>query len=165
MVTLEIAVLTRSDPNAKPLPGGYRRSLIMQPLGQSGAHLAQNVLNFDRGTVAFGIFQAITAFFVSALIHTGGDYAIHGSFEKSRPTFQFFLLQPSAILIEEIAIRVILSTRLDDLVPEPMWRGAGYLWVGSWFAWCAPPWLDTISAAGGNVRTRLIPFKILEKLA
>ena len=107
----------------------------------------------------------ITAFFLSALIHTGGDYAIHGSFEKSWPTFQFFLLQPSAILIEEIAIRAFLSTRLHDQVPELVWRGAGYLWVGLWFAWCTPPWLDTISAAGGNVRTKLIPFKILEKLA
>ena len=135
----------------------------MQPLGRSGAHLAQNV--FDRETVAFGIIQAVTAFFLSALVHTGGDYAIHGGFEESGPTFQFFLLQPSAMLIEEIAIRVILSTRLHVLVPKLAWRGVGYLWVGLWFAWCAPPWLDTISAAGGNVRTRLIPFKILEKLA
>ena len=127
--------------------------------------MAQSVLNFDRGTVVFGIVQMITAFFLSALIHTGGDYAIHGSFEKSWPTFQFFLLQPSAILIEEIAIRAFLSTRLHDQVPELVWRGAGYLWVGLWFAWCTPPWLDTISAAGGNVRTKLIPFKILERLA
>jgi hypothetical protein len=107
----------------------------------------------------------ITAFFLSAVIHTGGDYAIHGSFEQSWPTFKFFLLQPSAILIEEITIRAFLSTRLRVLVPELVWRGVGYLWVGLWFGWCAPPWLDTISAAGGNVRTKLIPFKILEKLA
>lgn len=107
----------------------------------------------------------ITAFFLSALIHTGGDYAIHGSFEKSWPTFQFFLLQPPAIVVEEIAVRVFPSARLHDMMPKMVWRGVGYLWVGLWFAWCAPPWLDTISAVGGNVRTKLIPFKILEKLA
>lgn len=106
----------------------------------------------------------ITAFSLSAMIHTGGDYAIHGRFEKSLPTFQFFLLQPSAILIEEIVIRgarcVSLSTRLRD----PVWRAMGYLWVGIWFTWCIPPWLDAISAAGGNVRTMLIPLKMLDRL-
>lgn len=108
-------------------------------------------------------------FFLSALIHTGGDYAIHRSFEKSGPTFQFFLLQPAGILIEEIAIRaarcVLLSKRVRRVrVPGVMWRVVGYLWVGLWFTWCTPPWLDAISAAGGNVRTRLIPLKMLEKL-
>lgn len=107
----------------------------------------------------------LTAFFASALIHTGGDYAIHGSFEKSRPTFQFFLLQPAAILAEEIAVRCALSTRHRAAVPELVWRGIGYLWVGLWFTWCAPPWLDAISAGGGNVRTRLMPLKMWERLA
>jgi len=108
----------------------------------------------------------MTAFLLSALIHTGGDYAIHRSFGKSIPTLQFFLLQPGAILIEEITIRavqyVLSSTRVR--VPRLVWRGVGYLWVGLWFTWCAPPWLDAISAVGGNVRTRLIPLKMLEKL-
>lgn len=110
----------------------------------------------------------LTAFFMSALIHTGGDYAIHGSFAKSRPTFQFFLLQPAAILAEEIAIRGArraLSTRRRGMVPELVWRGIGYLWVGLWFTWCAPPWLDAVSAGGGNVRTKLMPLKMLERLA
>lgn len=139
-----------------------------QPLGRSGAHLAQNVLNLDRGTALFSGVKMTTAFFLSALIHTGGDYAIHRSFEKSGPTFQFFLLQPGAILIEEIAIRAFrwdsASTRIRVRAPHLVWRGIGYLWVGLWFTWCTPPWLDTISAAGGNTRTRLIPLKMLEKL-
>ena len=109
--------------------------------------------------------QTITAFFLSALIHTGGDYAIHRGFGKSTPTFQFFLLQPGAILVEEIAIRaaryVLLSTRVRARVPRSVWRGVGYLWVGLWFTWCTPPWLDAISAVGGNVRTTLIPLKML----
>jgi hypothetical protein len=131
--------------------------------------LAQNVLKLDRGTVAFTIVQTTAAFFLSALAHTGGDYAIHRTFERSGPTFQFFLLQPAAILFEEMAIRaarrwVLSSTRVRVRVPEPVWRAAGYVWVGLWFAWCTPPWLDAISAAGGNVRTRLIPLKMLERL-
>lgn len=108
----------------------------------------------------------MTAFFLSALIHTGGDYAIHRGFGKSAQTFKFFLLQPGAILMEEIAIRVARCvappTRARVRVP---WRGVGYVWVGLWFAWCTPPWLDAMSAAGGNVRTRLIPLKMLERLA
>jgi hypothetical protein len=114
------------------------------------------------------VVQVTIAFFLSALAHIGGDYAIHRNFEKSGPTLQFFLLQPAAILIEEIAIRaarcVVLSTRVRVRVPELVWRTAGYLWVGLWFTWCTPPWLDAISAAGGNIRTRLIPLKMLEKL-
>ena len=117
----------------------------------------------------FMIVQTIAAFFLSALTHTGGDYAIHRSFGKSGPTFQFFLLQPAAILIEEIAINVArwvsLSTRVRIRAPGLMGKIVGYLWVGLWFTWCAPPWLDAISAVGGNVRTRLIPLKMLEKLA
>lgn len=140
----------------------------MQPLGQSAAHLAQNVLKVDRGTPAFKVAQVTIAFFISALIHTGGDYAVHGSFEKSRPTFRFFLLQPVAILAEEIAVRGArwaLSARSRVVVPELVWRGIGYVWVGWWLTWCAPPWLDAISAGGGTVRTTLILFKVLERLA
>lgn len=107
------------------------------------------------------IVQLMTAFFLSALMHTGGDYAIHRSFGKSGPTLQFFLLQPAAIVIEEITIHsvrwVCSSTRFR--IPTLVWRGVGYLWVGLWFAWCTPPWLDVISGAGGNIRTRLIPLK------
>jgi hypothetical protein len=73
------------------------------------------------------IVQSMTAFLLSALLHAGGDYAIHRTFEKSGPTFQFFLLQPAAILIEEIAIRsarwVSSSTRIR--IPELVWRGVG----------------------------------------
>jgi len=140
-----------------------------QPLEWSGVHFAQNVLNLERGTIAFMIAQIAAAFFVSAVVHLGGDYAIHRSFGKSGPTFQFFLLQPAAILIEEIAIRaarwVPLSTRGRGQAPRMMWRAVGYLWVVSWFVWCAPPWLDAISLAGGTTRTRLISLKMLERLA
>ena len=115
------------------------------------------------------IAQTTAAFFVSAVAHLGGDYAIHRSFGKSGPTLQFFLLQPAAILIEEIAIRaarwVPLSTRVRVQAPAMMWRAVGYLWVVLWFTWCAPPWLDAISVAGGTTRTRLIPLKMLERLA
>ena len=86
----------------------------------------------------------------------------------SGPTLQFFLLQPAAILIEEIAIRgacyFFSSIPIRIRNPELVWRAAGYLWVVLWFTWCTPPWLDAISAAGGNVRTKLIPLKMLEKL-
>jgi hypothetical protein len=113
----------------------------------------------------FRLAQLPTAFFLSALIHTGGDYAVHGSFANSRPTFQFFLLQPVAILAEEIAIRGARCALPARIVPELVWRGMGYLWVALWFGWCAPPWLDAISAGGGNVRTRLIALKMVERLA
>lgn len=112
------------------------------------------------------IVQSMTAFLLSALFHSVGDYAIHRTFEKSGPTFQFFLLQPAAILIEEIAIRgarwVSSPTRIRT--PQLVWRGVGYLWVALWFTWCTPSWLDEISAAGGNIRTKLIPLKMLERL-
>jgi hypothetical protein len=114
------------------------------------------------------IVRMVAAFFLSALIHTGGDYAVHRSFEKSSRTFQFFLLQPVAILMEEIAIRgaqsVCSSTRVSVGIPKLVWRGVGYLWVILWFAWCTPSWLEAIAASGGNVRTKLIPLKMLEVL-
>ena len=135
---------------------------LWQPLEQSGAQLARGALKLDKGTAAFTVAQTMTAFFLSALVHAGGDYAIHRSFEKSGPTFQFFLLQPAAILIEEIAIRGARST-VPVRIPNLAWRGVGYLWVVLWFAWCAPPWLDAITSSGGNVRTKLIPLKMLER--
>lgn len=139
-----------------------------QPLGQSGVRLARDALQLEKGTIAFMIVQSMAAFFLSALTHTGGDYAINGSFDKSGPTFQFFLSQPAAILIEEIAIRgarcLRSPTRVRVRIPRLVWRGVGYLWVGLWFTWCTPPWLDAVTASGGNVRTRLIPIKMLEKL-
>jgi hypothetical protein len=108
----------------------------------------------------------MTAFFLSALLHAGGDYAIHRTFEKSGPTFQFFLLQPAAILIEEIAIRGVrwVPSSTHIRIPGLAWRGIGYLWVVLWFTWCTPPWLDEISAAGGNIRTKLVALKMLERL-
>jgi hypothetical protein len=86
----------------------------------------------------------------------------------SGPTLQFFLLQPAAILVEEIAIRgaryIFSSTPIRIRIPELVWRAVGYLWVALWFIWCTPPMFDAISAAGGNVRTKLIPLKMLERL-
>lgn len=116
------------------------------------------------------IVRSTAAFFLSAILHTGGDYAVHGSFEKSGRTFQFFLLQPAAILMEEIAIqgarsvRSTSSTRIRVQIPELVWRGVGYLWVCLWFTWCTPFWLDAVTASGGNLRTKLILFKVLERL-
>lgn len=157
----------RSDAGTTRFPGRITH-FSPQPLEQSGAHLARGALKLDRGTAAFMIVQSMAAFFLSALVHTGGDYAIHRSFEKSGPTFQFFLLQPGAILIEEIAIRgarhICSLTHVRVRIPKLVWRGVGYLWVGLWFTWCTPPWLDTITGSGGNVRTKLIPLKMLEKL-
>lgn len=127
--------------------------------------MARDALKLGKGTAAFMIVQSMAAFLLSALMHTCGDYAIHHSFEKSGPTFQFFLLQPAAILIEEIAIsgaRYVYSpTRFRARTPKLVWRGAGYLWVILWFAWCTPPWLDAITASGGNVRKKLIPLEIM----
>ena len=117
--------------------------------------MAHRLLKLKRGTGLSAYVQAVTAFFVSAIVHMAGDHSIHNTYG---PTLRFFLLQPVAIAFESVIIRVFWSFRFDSRI----WRPVGYIWVYMWFSWCAPPWLDSISAHGGNMRTKVVMLKLLE---
>lgn len=131
-----------------------------QTLGSYGRFVAYDCLNLRPGTSFSAYTQLVIAFFVSALIHIGGDYSVHRSYAIGGPTLRFFLLQPVAILCEETARHIMRPQKHHARI----WKAVGYIWVLLWFTWSAPPYLDSISIAGGHIRTKVIAFKMLEFL-
>jgi hypothetical protein len=120
--------------------------------------VAYTVFSLDHGSTTSAYTQMFIAFFVSALIHIGGDLAVHSGISKSGPTLRFFLLQPLAIICEDKIARIYRRQHHINSVE----RFIGYIWVFLWFSWCMPPWLDAISMAGGHLRTKIVAFKMLE---
>ena len=63
----------------------------------------------------------------------------------------FFLLQPVAIIVENVVIRY--ANRFPVIVwSRSRWRRwwhlLGYLWVLAWFTYCMPMWLDPLIRSG-----------------
>jgi Membrane bound O-acyl transferase family len=129
---------------------------LSQPLRGYGRFVAHRILKLQRGTILSAFTQGVVAFFMSAIIHTAGDFAIGNSYG---PTTRFFLLQPVAMAFEGAAMRAFASF---GFTRSRTWTPVGWVWVYIWFCWCAPPWFDSISARGGHMRTKVIMFKMFE---
>ncbi|KAJ3715557.1 membrane bound O-acyl transferase family-domain-containing protein [Lentinula guzmanii] len=118
-----------------------------------------------------------TTFFVSALMHSLGDYMVGR--EYVGVSFGFFFLQPFAIMFEEVVKVIIRRLGLDasstcqlsehehskdqDLDGESLWslrtgfiKAIGYAWVAFWLSATAPLLIDPAMRAGFD-REPIIP--------
>lgn len=86
--------------------------------------------------------QLYTAFAISALIHTAGEYSMLG-YWTHRHALRFFLLQPVAITLETI----VIGQTSKSSVRWPL-RFIGYLWVIMWFVYLVPGWIDPLLRGG-----------------
>ncbi|KAF9497176.1 hypothetical protein BDN71DRAFT_643949 [Pleurotus eryngii] len=122
--------------------------------------ITRDLLGLPERSTSAAIIKLYTSFFVSALIHAGGDYAClrHNSAAKTRyfgggGSIPFFLLQALAIHVESMAIagfRTMERAWLD----QGMRRGRkalkliGYLWVWVWLTWTVPIVLGPLLEGG-----------------
>ncbi|KAH7874291.1 membrane bound O-acyl transferase family-domain-containing protein [Lentinula edodes] len=106
--------------------------------------------------------QLYVAFFVSALLHSLGDYMVGRDYVGI--SFQFFCLQPLAITFAELvkiaALRLGLKNNLSKPSTLPVRvctpanaratvkRVFGYMWVVWWFTTTAPFLIDPAMQAG-----------------
>ena len=122
-----------------------------------GRLVANKILKFPRGTNRSSYTQLYIAFFLSGVLHFGGDFI----FEKRLVyrSFKFFLLQAVIITLEDFAIYVAkrllrqVGVELKPGKPDESWaegvvRAVGYCWVTLCFCLTLPIWLDEASAAG-----------------
>jgi len=120
-----------------------------------GKHVAKNGFKFKRGTSRFYYTQVYITFFLSGLMHAGGDYMLYGYL----PLFslQFFLLQAVGISFENFIIWMTgcISSKLHARVNKTI----GYVWVIVWFSWTGPMWIDPMSIAGMQNRPEGVVFR------
>lgn len=111
-----------------------------------GKHIAHKTLNFTPGTVLSSCTQLYITFFLSALLHVGGDFMV----VRYIPTFpfKFFMLQAVAITIEDLVIWCTKSIRPQlGRLTKPI----GFFWVIAWFTYYGPIWLDPMSVNGNTI--------------
>ncbi|PFH46334.1 hypothetical protein AMATHDRAFT_120171, partial [Amanita thiersii Skay4041] len=102
-----------------------------------GEFVALRVLRFQRRTFLFYAVRVFVAFLSSAVIHAAADYVLFG---ECRGTFQFFLLQVLAIIVETIVLRAASQSFLVHSLGFVPWKLVGYIWVLSWFSYSLPFW-------------------------
>lgn len=121
------------------------------------------------------------AFFISALVHMGGDYMMLG--KPGTGAFWFFILQGLAVTLETVVSKLLSlpgsglaarkprnaarSTSKESAAPKspPLWtRVIGYVWVVSWFWWSLPFIVDPGIQAGTYGPHRGMTFKQLSEL-
>ena len=128
-----------------------------------GRLVANNFLRFPRGTNRSSYTQLYVAFFLSGLLHFGGDFMIEKRIVYR--SFKFFLLQAVAITFEDFVIYIakrFLRWKGIELKPgkdDESWAEAGvrivgYCWVTLWFCLTLPVWIDEPNAVGFGIRDR-----------
>jgi len=108
-------------------------------------------LGFRPGTLGSSYTQLYVTFFLSGLIHTGGDIAFssHSAASPSFYSMPFFLSQAFIITLEEMLIWV--GRRLG--LRYSVWtRVLGYVWVTASFGWCASEYVKGMIRACGGIR-------------
>ncbi|KAF8157343.1 membrane bound O-acyl transferase family-domain-containing protein [Mycena galopus ATCC 62051] len=109
-----------------------------------GKFLAHRVLGLRPGTKASSYVQLFTAVALSASVHYGAEIMALRSWHGG--AFTFFMLQPCAIMLEDIVLYVarnILETKDGFAV-----RVVGYAWVWAWFTLTLPVWQGPLGRAG-----------------
>ncbi|KIJ61449.1 hypothetical protein HYDPIDRAFT_96601 [Hydnomerulius pinastri MD-312] len=112
--------------------------LLRRFLGAFGKSASRSVGLSPRSNGS-AFLQLFLAFLISGLVHVGGDAML--DFSRIGFSLQFFLLQPVAIIAEEI---VISTARSAGIGRGLCTRFAGYAWVFLWLSICLPPWLDNL---------------------
>ncbi|KAA1468428.1 hypothetical protein DENSPDRAFT_927349 [Dentipellis sp. KUC8613] len=132
----------------------------------SPGRLLAKTLGFQRGTSGSSYTQLYTAFLLSGLLHTGGDYMASGSASRFLQSFAttpllahsltFFLAQALAITLED---GVIALGRRVGFKESRRTRALGYAWTFAWFAWSTAFWADLYLNAGTG-RAEVLPFSM-----
>ena len=125
-----------------------------------GRLVANKFLKFPRGTNRSSYTQLYVVFFLSGLVHFGGDFIVEKRMIYG--SFKFSLLQAAAITLEDFVIYIAkrllrwggieLKPRgVNESFAEVVLRVIGYCWVTLWFCWTLPIRLDELSALGLGV--------------
>ena len=134
-----------------------RISYCNQMFAGLGRLVANKFLRFPRGTILSSYTQLYVAFFLSGLLHFGGDFMIEK--QMVYRSFKFFLLQAVAITFEDFVIYLAKcflrwkGIEFKPGKPDESWTEAGvrvigYCWVTLWFCSTLPVWIDELNAIG-----------------
>ena len=85
------------------------------------------------------------SFLISGLIHQASEYVLYQKW-AGRST-EFFLLQAVGIICENIVISLALRAGFSSK-PNLFFKFIGFIWVGAWFTYSLPLWLDKLIDAG-----------------
>lgn len=96
--------------------------------------VVDNFLPFLRGTFVAKYTKLSISFAISGLIHYRAEQLM-GVPYSDNGALNYFLMQSAVIMLED-AVQPLLA----KLLPAPLRRGLGYVWVAFIFAWTAPPW-------------------------
>ena len=122
-----------------------------------GRLVANKIFKFPRGTKRSSCTQLYVAFFLSAVIHSTGDFMLEKRVVYR--SFKFFFFQSIAVTFEGFFIytaKLLLRRGGIELKPEKAgesWvevvaRIIGYCWVTLWFCLTLPGWVDEPNALG-----------------
>ncbi|TFK71891.1 hypothetical protein BDN72DRAFT_764224 [Pluteus cervinus] len=110
--------------------------LLRRSLSSHAEFIAHRVFGLARGTRLSAYVQLYSAFFISGMIHHGGEYMMFKHWGGSG--MRFFLAQPVAIMLEDLVIQAWSNGRKADK-PCAVLRLLGCIWVASWFTMTLNP--------------------------
>ncbi|KAF9443370.1 hypothetical protein P691DRAFT_778922 [Macrolepiota fuliginosa MF-IS2] len=120
--------------------------LLRRPLTAHGKFITHNILGLDRNNDISPYIQLYIAFFLSGLCHGAGDWAATKTFQNSRNTFVYYMLQAVIITVEDGLIA--LGKRIGVYrIPVVI----NYAWVIFWMGLLSPIWIEGMVKAGINV--------------
>ena len=135
--------------------------------------VANKFLKFPRGTNGSSYTQLYVAFFLSGLIHFGGDFILEKRMVYR--SFNFFILQAVIITFEDFVIYIskwslrqggieLKVGKPDESLAGMVVRVVGYCWVTLCFCLTLPVWMDGLNALGwGSIDRRPIAQFLLNK--
>jgi len=110
------------------------------------AKFINSLLGLKKGTAAANAVGLVIIFFLSAVMHVFGDYAMFGDVKLSGGSMIFFMLQVPALLIEQLVIKFAQKAGIRKAT---WWMYVlGYVWVYSWCAFSMPYWIGPHLAKG-----------------
>jgi hypothetical protein len=120
------------------------------------------LLGMSSKSLPGALMQLYTAFFVSALTHSIGDYAVAPEYYGA--SISFFMLQPVAITMEEVVKfaspgGIAGRNQSKSLLPG-FRRVIGYIWVVWWLTETAPLLLDPAMQVGFD-KERMFPWSVV----
>lgn len=100
-------------------------------------------LGFKPGTNGSSYTQLYTAFFISGIVHVGGDAALN--FSHLGLSWPFFICQALAITLEDMTIA---AARRAGVIETKWTRKMGYVWVTCWLVVTTTQWVTATVIAG-----------------
>ncbi|TFY59551.1 hypothetical protein EVG20_g7751 [Dentipellis fragilis] len=122
--------------------------------GTSMGRWVCNKLGFQRGTTGSSYTQLYVAFFLSGVMHMGGDYMVNPALIGS--SFPFFIYQAIAITAEDTVIA--LGKRMG-MRESRATRVLGYGCTFAWLSWSTAGYIDWSIGAGVGL-VEALPFSV-----